>query len=194
MLNFMGVLFNNSRNRAWELKSSTSKALETSFQALEIANTTYVREGSPTIKPQPPGAAMMVAKVMLENGFRNGYGLGRNGQGPISPPQLIENKDRFGLGYKPSKENKQMVVEEKKERRLARLENRDQKIRGVPICDLSQSFQSAGFEFPDCISAIVEEYSHEAEHDDLVYACPPNTELNNWKIIEFPVIFMSDSK
>jgi hypothetical protein len=58
---------------------AAEEALETSSQALEIANTTYVREGSPTTKPQPPGAAMMVAKVMLENGFRNTYGLGKNG-------------------------------------------------------------------------------------------------------------------
>jgi hypothetical protein len=73
-------------------------------------------------------------------------------------------------------------------------ETAEESEKGVPICDLSQSFRSAGFEFPGSISAIVEEYSHEVEHDDLVRTCPPNMELNNWKIIEFPVIFMSGLK
>ncbi|XP_027337107.1 uncharacterized protein LOC113850763 [Abrus precatorius] len=77
----------------------TEEALETSFQALEIANTTYVGEGTSVIKPQPSNTAMMVARVMLEEGYRPGCGLGRNEQGLIELPKPTDNKDRFGVGF-----------------------------------------------------------------------------------------------
>jgi len=48
----------------------------------------------------------------------------------------MENKDRFGLGYKPSKVDKRRVANEKRKKRLARLKNREPKTKGVPICDI----------------------------------------------------------
>jgi len=106
---------------------ATEEALETSFQALEIANAGYVKEGMPIIEPQPSDASMMVARIMLENGYQHGYGLGRNKQGLSQIPKLMENKGRFGLGYKLSKADRRRVANEKREKRLARLENREPK-------------------------------------------------------------------
>jgi len=48
---------------------ATEEALETSFQALEIANTTYVKERNSVIKPRLSGASIMVAKVMIKEGY-----------------------------------------------------------------------------------------------------------------------------
>nr|KYP46635.1 hypothetical protein KK1_031729 [Cajanus cajan] len=166
------------------------EALETSFQGLEIANVSY---GKNIVKPQPSGASMMVAKTMLGSGYQHGCGLGRDAQGPSQFPELIDNKDRFVLGFKPSKAYKWRVVYEKRERRLAMLENREAKIDGVPICDLRESFWSVGFEFPNSI-ALVEQDFHEEEQASLVRACPLNMELNNWEIVEVPVVFNSDLK
>ena len=89
-------------------------ALETTFQGLEIANATYVKKRKIIPKFQPSRASMMVAKVMLENGYHYGGGLGRNAQGLSQLLDLTKNKDRFHLGYKPSKEDKMRIEHEKK--------------------------------------------------------------------------------
>ena len=88
------------------------ESLETSFQGLEIANSNCVKEGKAIT--QPSGASMMVAKVMLENGYQYGHGLGRHRHGPTQVLDLVENKDRFGLGYKPLEANKRQAMLEKK--------------------------------------------------------------------------------
>jgi len=99
----------------------TEEALETLFQALEIANAGYVKEGMPIVEPQPSDASMMVAKIMLENGYQYGHGLGRNEQGLSQVPKLMENKGRFGLGYKPSKADRRRVANEKKRKKASQV-------------------------------------------------------------------------
>ena len=95
------------------------EALETAFQALEIVGNTYVEPFK--IKPYLSCASLMMARVMLREGYEYGKGLGKVGQGPIFPLKIVENKNRYGLGYKPTKEDKRRLMEEKKERSLARL-------------------------------------------------------------------------
>ncbi|XP_027343037.1 uncharacterized protein LOC113855605 [Abrus precatorius] len=171
----------------------TEEALETSFQALEITNTTYVGEGTSVMKPQPSNTAMMIARVMLEEGYWPGCGLGKNEQGLIELPKPIDNKDRFGLGYRPTRADKRRIIAERREKRMAKLENREPETGRIPFCDLLQSFQSAGFEFADPVAA-AEEDTHGDEHVNLVRACSPNTKIHNWEIIEFPVILDSKVK
>ncbi|KAJ1378424.1 hypothetical protein SESBI_47884 [Sesbania bispinosa] len=107
-----------------------------------------------------------------------------------------ENKDKFGLGYKATPADRKRVAEEKKEKRLARLENREPVTRGIPICDIRQSFRSVGFMFDNQVAVIEEEDTPARVHDagSLVYPCAPDAELNNWNIIDFPVILSSVSK
>jgi len=121
---------------------------------------------------------MMVARVMLENGYQYGHRLGRNKQGLSQVPKLMENKGRFGLGYKPFKADRRRIANEKREKRLARLENREPKTEGVPICDIRESFHSAGFEFPTLI-AVAEEDITEDDDNSGVHACSPNMELGD---------------
>jgi len=124
---------------------AAEEALETAFQSLEIANTSYIRERALLPKHQPLNASMMVAKIMLESGYHPGDGLGKNQQGVVDVIMPVENKDQYGLGYKPTIADKRRLVEERRERRKARLEGRDYEAERVPICDIRQSFHSAGF-------------------------------------------------
>jgi len=98
---------------------TTEEALEMAFQTLEIVGNTYVEPFQ--INPSLLCASLMTARVMLREGYEYGKGLGKVRQGPIFPLKIVENKNRFDLGYKPTKENKRRLMEEKKERSLARL-------------------------------------------------------------------------
>jgi len=121
---------------------TTEEALETTFQALEIVGNTYVEPFQ--IKPYLSCASLMMARVMLREGYEYGKGLGKVGQGPIFPLKIVENKNRYGLGYRPTKEDKRRLMEEKKERSLARLQGREPRVGKISIRDLKKSFRSAG--------------------------------------------------
>ena len=53
---------------------ATEESLEALFQALEIMNSAYVE--SPLIQPHFSDTSLMVARVMLKNGYEPGMGLG----------------------------------------------------------------------------------------------------------------------
>jgi len=72
-------------------------------------------------------------------------GLGKNNQGLTFPLKAFENKGRFVLGYKPTKEDKRRLLEEKKERILARIEGRERNIGKIHICDIKKSFDNVGW-------------------------------------------------
>ena len=76
------------------------EALETSFQAVEIVGMMYVEPSR--VNPCLSNASLVMAKFMLKEGYKYGQGLGKNGQGPVHPLKLTENKGRYGLGYKPT--------------------------------------------------------------------------------------------
>ncbi|KAJ1435956.1 G-patch domain [Sesbania bispinosa] len=123
----------------------------------EEPNASYTKEGAPIVGPHLSKASMMMAKAMLEKGYQHGLGLGKTMKGMVDVLRLCENKDKFGLGYKATPTDRRRVAEEKKEKRLARLENREPVTRGIPICDIRQSFRSAGFMFDDQVVVIEEE-------------------------------------
>ena len=52
---------------------AAEESLETSFQALEIVSSAYVE--SPLVQPRLSGAALMVARVMLRDGYEPEMGL-----------------------------------------------------------------------------------------------------------------------
>ncbi|KAJ1438952.1 hypothetical protein SESBI_02726 [Sesbania bispinosa] len=96
----------------------------------------------------------MVARVMLENGYQYGRGLGRKG----------------------GKEVGQARGEESPE------------LEGVPICDIRESFISAGFEHSNLIAA-AEGHTQGDVNNNWVRVGPPDAKLPNWEIVELPVIF-----
>ncbi|XP_050919635.1 uncharacterized protein LOC127137195 [Lathyrus oleraceus] len=68
-------------------------ALETSFQALEIANATFVEMKDPVGKACSSFASLKSAKSSIEGGNPEGWG---------QVIDIREKHDRFGLGYVPS--------------------------------------------------------------------------------------------
>ncbi|KAJ1416506.1 G-patch domain [Sesbania bispinosa] len=163
----------------------TPDEFRTTQSTLEIAHATYEK---PIVESQPSDALMMVARVMLENGYQYGRGLGRYRQGVSRLPDFMGKQDKFGLGYKPSNADVKMFVEEKEEKRLARLGGREPRTGGVPICDIRESFISAGFEHSNLIAA-AEGHTQGDVNNNWVRVGPPDAKLPNWEIVELPVIF-----
>ncbi|XP_057452389.1 uncharacterized protein LOC130744214 [Lotus japonicus] len=182
----MGV---TKRGHVYTLEDS----LETSFRALEIASATYVNKEMPDLKAQSSDAPLMVAKVMLEGGYEQGRGLGTSEKGIVEVPTPFENKDKYGLGYKPTKDDKKMVAADKREKRLARLENQEPKTKRLTVCNLSEKFRSAGFELLGPIAAAEEDIPG-IQHADLIRPCAPNENLNNWKVVRLAMVYKFVSK
>ena len=76
------------------------------------------------MQPRLSGASLIVARVILRDGYEPGMGLGRNGDGTASLVRFIENHGRFGLGCEPTHADKRRVTLERKERSLAHLQGR----------------------------------------------------------------------
>ena len=109
------------------------------------------------------------------------------------------NDGRFGLGYKPSIYDKIRLQEEKKKKRLAKLEMRefDPSIKLIP--ELYDIFKSAGISYSShnsdlkddllkkmeslLIAVVAQEASFKG---NTIYACPPDFELNNWDSVDLP--------
>jgi len=93
---------------------ATEEALETSFQALEFVSTTYVEPFK--VNQCLSSVSLMVAKTMMQEGYKYGSGLGKNNVGSVKPLKLVENKGRYGLGYKPTHADRRRIIEERVER------------------------------------------------------------------------------
>ncbi|XP_004491697.4 uncharacterized protein [Cicer arietinum] len=160
-------------------------ALETAFQTLEIVDTAYV-ETTP-IEPHMSNIAIMVAKFMLSRGHHPWHELGKDEEGLKEPVELPENRDKWGLGYKPTRDDKRRLVKEKKEKRLARIENREPRIERISICDIRRSLQSA---------RPTSEIHIAAAEDDMfdgdanwIRPCGVGAEIRNCKVVKSPMIF-----
>ena len=113
---------------------ATEEALETSVQALEIVSTTYVEPFK--VNPCLSSASLMVAKTMMKERYKYGSGLGKNNTGSVKPLKLVENKGRYGLGYKPTHADRRRIIEERIERSQAKVEGREPKSKEIPMCSL----------------------------------------------------------
>jgi len=153
---------------------AAEEALETSFQALEIVSTAYIEPFQ--VNPHLSKASLMVAKTMMEKGYKYRSGLGKNNDGSMKPLELIENKERYGLGYKPTQADRRKRIEEMIERRQARIEGREPKTKEIPLCCLYQSFYSAGWINLDQVAAIEWELEDEGSNFDL---CLPDEQIGN---------------
>ncbi|XP_052734034.1 uncharacterized protein LOC108321519 [Vigna angularis] len=166
---------------------AAEEALETAFQSLEIVGNTYV-EPFP-MNPHLSCTSIMAAKVMLKEGYKYGNGLGKYGQGRTFPLEMIGNKNRYGLGYRPNKEDDKRLIEERKERSLARMGKREPRAKKIHICGIKESFRSAGWVNTSHIAVVEEEARSESLN--FVWVCSPGVQLNNWKTLDLPVMFKS---
>ena len=118
-------------------------ALETSFQALEIANATFVEVKESVEKVILSFASVKSTKTTIENGSPEGWG------------QVIDismKKDCFGLAYKPSTKEGALVPTKDRMRRI------------------QEVFLSAGYVYGDKVNA-VEEDTEDKVMINLVYQC-----------------------
>ena len=67
------------------------------------------------MNPYLSSASLMMAKTMKE-GYKYSSCLGQNNIRFVMPLELIENKGRYGLGYKCTRANWRRMIEEKIER------------------------------------------------------------------------------
>jgi len=164
------------------------EALETSFQALEIVSTTYIEPFK--VNPCLSNASLMMAETMMKKGYTHGSGLSKNDNGSVMPLKLVENKGRYGLGYKPTRADHRRMIEEKVERSRVRIEGREPKTKESSLCNLAQSFCSAGWINLDQVSAIG--LKHEGEGFNFVHPCLPDEQVGNWESVDIPVVYARD--
>ncbi|TYK16463.1 Gag-pro-like protein [Cucumis melo var. makuwa] len=149
------------------------------------------------IKPHKSKVEVMTARII----GGGGYSLNQNLETLLKTPS---NDGRFGLGYKPSIYDKIRLQEEKKKKRLTKLEMRDfdPSIKLIP--ELYDIFKSAGISYSShnsdlkddllqkmeslSVATVAQEASFEG---NTVYACMPDFELNNWDIVDLPT-FLRD--
>jgi len=70
----------------------------------ELVQANYVAEGSVPARPKISANSMMVAKVMLNSGYKLDSGLGQNLQGRLEPIQVNDKKVPYGLGFQTHQE------------------------------------------------------------------------------------------
>ena len=164
---------------------AAEEALETTFQSLEIVGNAYV-EPFP-MNPHLSCTSLMTAKVMLKEGYEYGKGLGKYEQGLMYPLEVTEKKNKYGLGYKPTREDKRRLAEERRERGVARIQGKELGLGKIRIYDIKDSFRSVGWINSSHIAAVRDE--DEPESSIFMQACAPNALLNNWEALDLPVMF-----
>ncbi|KAH1262205.1 hypothetical protein GmHk_02G004881 [Glycine max] len=128
---------------------------------------------------------VMMARVMLGNGYEPGMGLGKNNGGITSLINTQGNRGKYGLGYKPTQADmKRSIAGRKNNGQSSRWR---QEGEGSPPCHISRSFISAGSGDKGQAFAICEDDIPSTL--DLVRPCPPDFQLGNWRVEERPSIY-----
>uniref|UniRef100_A0A2N9EJT0 G-patch domain-containing protein n=1 Tax=Fagus sylvatica TaxID=28930 RepID=A0A2N9EJT0_FAGSY len=91
---------------------------EASFHSFEFV--TVIHKVA-AVEPKLSKAGMMVAKEFIKAGFQPGQGLGCANQGRTAIVALKGNRDRYGLGYTPTRKDRQFAYEVRRWRAVARL-------------------------------------------------------------------------
>ncbi|KAH1215180.1 hypothetical protein GmHk_13G036383 [Glycine max] len=128
---------------------------------------------------------VMIARVMLGNGYEPGMGLGKDNGGITSLINAKGNRGKYGLGYKPTQADiKRSIAGRKSSGQSSQLR---QESKGSPPCHISRSFISAGLGDEGQVVAIYEDDVPSTL--DLVQPCPPDFQLGNWRVEECPGIY-----
>jgi len=135
-------------------------------------------------------ASLMMAKTIMKEGYKYGSGLGINGKGSVMPLKLVENKGRYGLGYKLTHADRRTIIEERIERSRAKVEGRESRTKEIHMCSMDQSFYSARWINVDQVAAIKQR--HGDQSFNLVHPCLPDEEIGNWESVDIPVVFTRD--
>ncbi|XP_017976456.1 PREDICTED: uncharacterized protein LOC108661971 [Theobroma cacao] len=115
---------------------------ECSFRSFKFVNTTYVGEGTTPPIPRLSKTTKMAISQIVWKGYRAGARLGRKLQGIRRPMRATKNEERFGLGYKPTKKEREEMIVERKKERLARFKGHELEIQGMTYPRLYETFRS----------------------------------------------------
>ena len=133
------------------------KAMECSFRSLEFVNAMYVKEETKIPMPKLSKVTHLGIRQVPGKGARAEKGLGKRLQGMLRPITVIQKKDRFELGYKPDRRERQRFLEEKRQKRVACFLGKEAESMKMDIPPLSSSFLSARFINPEMIQGNEEE-------------------------------------
>ena len=104
--------------------------------------------------PKLSGITHLGIRQVPSKGARVGKGLGKRLQGMLRPIVVIQKKDRFELGYKPNRRERQRSIEKKRQNRIASFLGKEKESAKMNIPPLSSSFLSAGFINPEMIQGM----------------------------------------
>ncbi|XP_019252792.1 PREDICTED: uncharacterized protein LOC109231596 [Nicotiana attenuata] len=84
------------------------------YQAFEVVAVDHVEEGKPILHPRLSATSVMVAAVMMRQGYKLGKGLGASLQGISEPISPFGNQGTFGLGFRPTQADENKAKHRKK--------------------------------------------------------------------------------
>ena len=87
-------------------------AMECSFRSLEFVNAMYVGEETKVPIPKLSENTHLGIRKLPGKGSQAGKGLGKQLQGILRLIAVIQKKDRFRLGHKPDRRERQRFLEE----------------------------------------------------------------------------------
>ncbi|EOY18905.1 Uncharacterized protein TCM_043409 [Theobroma cacao] len=90
----------------------------------------------------------MIIKQTIGRGRREGFSLGKRLQGIKRPLLVVRSKERFGLGYEPTKKEILEIMFEKK-KRMARLKRMELENMKIYFSYLYETFRLKGYIHPD---------------------------------------------
>ncbi|XP_071902598.1 uncharacterized protein [Coffea arabica] len=104
-------------------EDSSRNATVTPHSTADIVSVSWITKEERALSK----ASVMIAKKMICGGYEFDKGLGRDLQGMLKPVEIVEKKDSFGLGFRPTAKD----IKETKERKRAEKEGR-QKAFDIP--------------------------------------------------------------
>jgi hypothetical protein len=113
---------------------------EASFHSFEFVT---VIHRVAAVEPRLSKAGIMVAKEFVKAGFQPGQGLGYANQGRTTIVILEGNKDRYGLGYTPTRRDRQMAYEARRQRAAAKLKGEKWPERKMAIPHIRATFPAS---------------------------------------------------
>ncbi|GFS28516.1 hypothetical protein Acr_00g0002270 [Actinidia rufa] len=99
-----------------ELRRRKAKGKETEPAEVDRQNAT------PT-EPAISGSSHMIAKVLRENGFQPDKGMGTDLQGRLNPIELPKADHTFGIGFTPTRRDRQKAIEDHRRKSLDEYSN-----------------------------------------------------------------------
>ena len=125
----------------------------------------------------------------------------------LKPIAAIQKRDRFGVGFKPDRKERQRFMEDKRQSRIANFLGKEKDSARMNIPPLSSSFLSTGFINPDMsqgseekvmvdvaetfgsLSIDMVEFEDQEARGTGLPPFPQGQTLDNWTAVELLVVF-----